>query len=312
MLSETSSSSTVKGEARLPSPASFEADISDDLLSNHGDSNLALSGLLDKMEPPADEENQFQPSPQKHHRQTFRKLTTWILINIFATIAIVFINKAIFDDPSFRGAQLSFASFHFFITFSTLHIVSSPGIAFFERRRARIQDVLPLATAMCLNVILPNLSLAFSSVTFYQTVRVLLTPAVAVLNFALYGTAIPRQAAYTLVPVCVGVAMVTHYDVRPAVDGADITHTSPLGVFFAIAGVLASSVYTVWIAFFHKKLEMTSVQLLHNQALVGATMLLYFIPFIDTLPAVRDVAMSRWFAILMVSFVGFLYTWVGC
>lgn len=151
---------------------------------------------------------------------------------------------------------------------------------------------------MCLNVVLPNLSLAFSSVTFYQTARVLLTPVVVILNFALYQIAIPRQAAYTLVPVCIGVAMVTYYDVKP---GANVTHTSSLGVFFAMTGVLASSVYTVWISYFHKKLEMSSVQLLHNQSLVGATMLLYFIPFIDTLPAVRDVSMSRWLTILMVS-----------
>lgn len=226
------------------------------------------------------------------------KLLAWIIVNILATIGIVFVNKAIFDDPSFRNAQLSFASFHFFVTFGTLHVVSLPRFGFFERRRARLIDILPLAGAMCLNVILPNLSLAYSSVTFYQTVRVLLTPIVAALNYLLYQMTIPRQAAYTLVPVCLGVAMVTYYDVQP---GATEKPTSFLGVFFAMTGVVASSIYTVWIAYFHKKLEITSVQLLHNQSLVGAVMLLYAIPLIDTLPIFSEVALNKWLMIFMVS-----------
>ncbi|GAB7355743.1 hypothetical protein MBLNU459_g6433t1 [Dothideomycetes sp. NU459] len=254
------------------------------------------SCFLEKIKPVADEENQMPASASGQRQKRSRKLMIWMTINIVATIAIVFINKYIFDDPSFRNAQLSFAAFHFFITFGTLHLVSLPRIAFFERRRARVLDALPLAAAMCLNVVLPNLSLAYSSVTFYQTVRVLLTPMVAIINYYLYKTAIPRQAAYTLVPVCIGVAMVTYYDVKP---GANVTNTSSLGVFFAMSGVLASSIYTLWISYFHKKLEMTSVQLLHNQSLIGAICCMYFVPFVDTLPVLKEVSVGQWTALFL-------------
>ncbi|CAD0097007.1 unnamed protein product [Aureobasidium vineae] len=140
------------------------------------------------------------------------KLLFWIAVNIIATTAIVFINKSIFDDPSFRGAQVSFATFHFLVTFATLHTVSSTRFGFFDRKRAALRDILPLAAAMCLNVILPNLSLAYSSITFYQTARVLLTPITAFLNYVLYQKTVPSKAVCALVPVCAGVAMVTYFD----------------------------------------------------------------------------------------------------
>jgi solute carrier family 35 protein E3 len=249
--------------------------------------------LLEKKEH-LDEEGGDAPAPAKKPS----KLLVWIAVNIIATTAIVFINKSIFDDPSFRGAQVSFATFHFLVTFATLHTVSSTRFGFFERKRAALRDILPLAAAMCLNVILPNLSLAFSSITFYQTARVLLTPITAFLNYILYKKTIPRQAVCALVPVCAGVAMVTYFDVRP---GATSKGTSFYGVIFALTGVCMSGIYTCWISHYHLKLQMSSLQLLHNQSLIGGMLLIYLIPFVDTLPVFSEVPLQRWLMIAMVS-----------
>lgn len=133
---------------------------------------------------------------------------------------------------------------------------------------------------------------------FYQTSRILLTPITALLNYHLYGKTIARQAAYTLIFVCLGVGIVSYYDVKP---GSSTQSTSLLGVFFALSGVVASSVYTVWIGHFHKKLDMTSHQLLHNQSLCGAVLLLYLIPYLDSFPVWSEVSGSRWFLIFFVS-----------
>jgi solute carrier family 35 protein E3 len=249
--------------------------------------------LLEKKEH-LDEEGGDAPAPAKKPS----KLLVWIAVNIIATTAIVFINKSIFDDPSFRGAQVSFATFHFLVTFATLHTVSSTRFGFFDRKRAALRDILPLAAAMCLNVILPNLSLAFSSITFYQTARVLLTPITAFLNYILYKKTIPRQAVCALVPVCAGVAMVTYFDVRP---GATSKGTSFYGVIFALTGVCMSGIYTCWISHYHLKLQMSSLQLLHNQSLIGGMLLIYLIPFVDTLPVFSEVPLQRWLMIAMVS-----------
>jgi len=126
---------------------------------------------------------------------------------------------------------------------------------------------------MCLNVVLPNLSLAFSTVTVYQLCRVLLTPMTAIINYILYRATIPRNAALVLIPVCLGVGITSYYDTqaKPAAPGQAIATTSMIGVFFALSGVCASSVYTVLIGSYHKKLNMSSSQLLLNQAPISVS-----------------------------------------
>lgn len=222
----------------------------------------------------------------------------WMVVNTFATIGIVFVNKAIFSDPSLKLVQLTFAAFHFTVTWLTLYILSRPRFAFFVPRRASIREIAPLSIAMSLNVILPNLSLAFSTVTFYQVARILLTPCVALMNYVLYRQTLPPAAVAALLPACAGVGMVSYYDSLPAADAA-VKTTSGLGVVFAFTGIFASSLYTVWIASYHRKLQMSSMQLLFNQAPVSAFMLLYVIPFVDTFPVWSTVSVSRWVMILM-------------
>lgn len=170
----------------------------------------------------------------------------------------------------------------------------------FVPRRVAIKEIIPLAIAMSMNVILPNLSLAFSTVTFYQVARILLTPTVALMNFVLHRATLPRNAIYALVPACLGVGMVSYYDSQPTGDET-VKTTSGLGILFAFTGIFASSLYTVWIASYHKKLQMNSMQLLFNQAPVSAFMLLYVIPFIDTFPVWSEVPLNRWVMIMMVS-----------
>jgi solute carrier family 35 protein E3 len=169
----------------------------------------------------------------------------------------------------------------------------------FVPKRVAIKEVIPLAIAMSLNVILPNLSLAFSTVTFYQIARILLTPMVALMNFVLYKSTLPRNAILALIPACLGVGMVSYYDSLPSADAA-IKTTSGLGVLFAFMGIFASSLYTVWISSYHKRLQMNSMQLLFNQAPLAAFMLLYAIPFVDTFPVWSEVRINRWMLIMMV------------
>ncbi|KAI1104241.1 integral membrane protein [Jackrogersella minutella] len=222
----------------------------------------------------------------------------WIVVNTVATIGIVFTNKAIFSDPSLKLAQLTFAAFHFFMTWLLLFTLSRPRFAFFSHRHISLRDIIPLSVAMSLNVILPNLSLAFSTVTFYQVARILLTPTVATMDFVLYKAILPRNAIIALIPACLGVSMVSYYDSLPT-DDTSVKTTSGLGVIFAFSGIFASSLYTVWIKSYQRKLQVSSMQLLFNQAPVSALLLLYAIPFVDTFPIWTEVPVDRWFMILM-------------
>jgi solute carrier family 35 protein E3 len=93
--------------------------------------------------------------------------------------------------------------------------------------------------------------------------------------------------------------MVSYYDSLPTGD-ANVKTTSGLGVIFAFSGIFASSLYTVWISSYCKKLQMSPMQLLFNQAPVSAFMLLYVIPFVDTFPVWSEVALNRWVMIMAV------------
>lgn len=210
----------------------------------------------------------------------------------------VFTNKSILTDPSFRNCQVSFAAYHFFVTGATLWAASRPWCGFFVPKSVAIIQMLPLAAAMGIQVILQNLGLAHSSVMFHQLARLLLTPVTALLNYLLYGAKIPRAATLPLILLCAGVGMVSYYDSLPTTDGK--VTTSLLGIMFAFSGVGASAIYTVWIGHYHKKLEMSSMQLLLNQAPVSAGLLLCTIPWIETPPTVSFVPASTWVLVLMV------------
>lgn len=75
-----------------------------------------------------------------------RKFLIWTIINMAATIGIVFTNKAIFDDPDFKLMQTSFASFHFVCTGLTLYVVSRPRIGAFVPKRAGLVEMLPVSS----------------------------------------------------------------------------------------------------------------------------------------------------------------------
>ena len=211
----------------------------------------------------------------------------------------VFVNKRIFADPALRHCQVTFAAYHFLITALLLYALSRPAINMFEAKPTSVATILPLSLAMIFNVVLPNASLAYSSVQFYQICRSLMTPCVALLNFVLYQMTIPKQAIYTLVPMCIGVVMVSYFDTAAKTD-SNANGTTPIGVFFAFSGVLASSIYTVWISRYHKLLECTSMQLLLNQAPVSVMIMVYVIPFTDNITVWKDTPAPMWMLIVIV------------
>ncbi|KAG7420482.1 Solute carrier family 35 member E3 [Fusarium oxysporum f. sp. raphani] len=244
-------------------------------------------------------EEHEKPSPEPIKKKSPVKAIIWTVVNVVATVLIVFTNKAIFSDKALKFMQLTFAAFHFTITWLALFVLSCERFAFFTPQGASFRQTAPLSIAMALNVVFPNLSLAYSTVAFYQIARILVTPVVAAMDYVLYKVTLPVRARIALLPACIGVGMVSYYDSRPT--NSAINSTSDLGAIYAFAGVFFSSLYTVWIASYRRRLNMTSMQLLFNQAPISAFMLLYFIPFVDTFPAWTEVSMNRWVFIALSS-----------
>ncbi|KAI0402601.1 integral membrane protein [Xylaria palmicola] len=297
-LSTPSVSSRANSRSENERPCNYP-DRDDDRMPFRGDAGDGDSRRPNELEDALFEKAVTEhPVPGPSSQTGFALASFWIAVNTLSTIGIVFTNKAIFSDPSLKLAQLTFAAFHFFMTWLLLYALSRPRFAYFVPRRTTIREVIPLSIAMSLNVILPNLSLAYSSITFYQVARILLTPTVAMMDFFLYHTTLPRNAIIALIPACFGVGVVSYYDSLPT-DDANVKITSSMGVIFAFAGIFASSLYTVWIKSYQRKLQISSMQLLFNQAPVSAFVLLYVIPFVDTFPPWSLVPLNRWLMILM-------------
>ncbi|KAJ1335165.1 solute carrier family 35 member E3 [Microdochium nivale] len=292
---ENRMSCSIMDQARRPSQASHDTTSSSTVIDDDDMGDALKDQKLLEKDPMGDLESD---KPEAQPKSAIGSTLFWLTVNTLATVAIVFTNKAIFSDPSLKLVQLSFAAFHFFITWLTLFVLSRPQMAYFTPRKASIRDMLPLAIAMGLNVVLPNLSLAYSSVTFYQVARILLTPVVAIMNFVLYKSTLPRRAVVALIPACAGVGIVSYYDSLPTGD-TNVKPTTGLGVIFAVCGIFASSLYTVWIASYHRKLQMNSMQLLYNQAPVSTVLLLYVIPFVDVFPEWKELPVDRWALIAM-------------
>ena len=219
----------------------------------------------------------------------------------------VFCNKAIFSDKSFSQCQAAFAAFHFFVTASTLYILSRPAVGMFEPRKIPIMNMLPLAIAMAMNIVGMNVSLQVSTITFYQITRVLLTPIVAVINFFFYKKTIPRTAVYALIPMCFGVGLISYYDQKPTPDpGAPIKAIGALSVLLAFGSVTVSGIYTIWIGTYQRKYEVNGFQLLFNQAPLGGVLLLYVVPWSDKFPALDQTPAVMWGMILLSGFLAAL------
>ncbi|KAL4884798.1 hypothetical protein BJY04DRAFT_170616 [Aspergillus karnatakaensis] len=221
----------------------------------------------------------------------------WTFLNVTSTVGIVFTNKSIMSNVSFSNRQVSLACYHFFITGATLWLASSRWFGAFVPKHVSLKQMTPIAAAMAIQVVLQNLSLAHSSVMFHQLARLLLTPAVAFLNYVLFRVKIPRAALVPLVLLCTGVGVVTYYDSLPTADSGSTTTTQ--GVIFALTAVCASSIYTVWIGHYHKRFELSSMQLLLNQAPISACLLLCAIPWAEDTPAVSSVPSSMWSMVLL-------------
>lgn len=159
--------------------------------------------------------------------------------------------------------------------------------------------MLPLALVLCGAVILPNFSLAYASIPFYQIVRETLTPIVDAMNFILRVPQpnVPRMALVSLLPMCIGVYIVTYYQYLAADEPG--TEKS-VGISAALFGVLVSACYITSMDLFQRRFQIDSRQLALNQAPLAGIALLYILPWADTFPNAREVPLGIWARLLLV------------
>ena len=105
------------------------------------------------------------------------------------------------------------------------------------------------------------------------------TPCVALLQYLYLGKSVTLLTIGALASVCVGVALTN--------TGA--SGTTSLGASIATAAFIVTAFYQVWIGKKIKDFNVSSPQLLLNQAPISVLLLAFLVPFFDTIPDVTAI-----------------------
>jgi solute carrier family 35 protein E3 len=192
----------------------------------------------------------------------------YMMLNMSSSVGIVFVNKLVFVHYGFNYAT-TLTCFHFFITFIGLLVCARCGL--FEAKTLQVRSVLKISSAFCGFVVLTNLSLRYNSVGFYQVMKVLTTPYIVVVEYLFYGKSTTTIIKASLAVICIGASITSTTDYQ----------LNLIGALLAIAAIVVTSHYQIWVGTEQKELGCNSQQLLLYQAPVSACMLLFVIPCVD-------------------------------
>ncbi|XP_061419105.1 solute carrier family 35 member E3 [Lethenteron reissneri] len=200
---------------------------------------------------------------------TPRRVACAMLCNFASSVAVVFLNKWLYEHHGFPS--LSLTLLHFACTALGLELCRR--MALFAPRTLSPRQLLPLALSFCGFVALTNLSLRSNTVGTYQLAKAMTTPVIVALQTVFYGRRFSAKVQLTLVPITMGVVLNSFYDVRFNV----------LGSVYAALGVVVTSLYQVWVGEKQKELQVNSMQLLYYQAPMSCAMLLFVVPLAEPL-----------------------------
>jgi len=212
----------------------------------------------------------------------------WVVGSIVSTVAIVQVNKLVFETwPRVTTLTL----IHFIIQFIGFEICGSMGL--FEIKRLPAPVALQVSFAMAISILANNMSLDVNSVGFYQGSKLLVIPTVMMLEKVLnpsrtYST----KLKMAIVIVCAGMAVATVSDPR----------TSPLGVFICCIAVVSTGTGQIWIGTKQKEFDLSPINITHSiVGFMGAWVLFPALLFDGGLSAFEGCPI---FAVIVSSFLG--------
>ncbi|XP_046339540.1 solute carrier family 35 member E3-like [Haliotis cracherodii] len=190
-----------------------------------------------------------------------------LVLNICCSIVIVLLNKWIYTHYGFPNITLT--CIHFIVTTFGLFLCKLGNL--FQPKSLPFLQMLPLALTFCGFVVFTNLSLETNTVGTYQLIKTMTTPCIIVIQTYAYSRSFSWKVKSTLIPITIGVFLNSFYDVKFNI----------VGIGFATAGVLVTSLYQVWVGEKQHEFQVNSMQLLYYQAPLSAVLLMFVIPFFE-------------------------------
>ncbi|KAL0218456.1 hypothetical protein P9112_004109 [Eukaryota sp. TZLM1-RC] len=136
------------------------------------------------------------------------------------------------------------------------------------------KDVAPLSLAFTGYVVLNNLSLLYNPVNFYQILKILVSPTVALFEYFIYKKKFGIVTISSLGLVSIGVLFATVGDTDFKLDF--------VGAVAGFSAVIVTAFYQIWSGTLQRKLNVSSVQLLYKMVPYSLISLTAFVPLFDS------------------------------
>jgi len=191
-----------------------------------------------------------------------------ILLNIVSSVGIIFLNKTIFKKYEWNYATC-LTSLHFFVNFMGCEGLIWAG--YVRRRGLPWREAIPMGLAWSGSIIFANFSLMLNTTGYYQAMKLLLAPVIVVWQLLVFGVKTDPRERNALVPLILGVGLITVSDLTPSLSGT----------LWAILQLLSAAAVMTWVKSKQKKHNMHPTQLLHNNAFVCFVVMTPISPTID-------------------------------
>jgi solute carrier family 35 protein E3 len=196
-------------------------------------------------------------------------------LNVCASCGTIFLNKLLFKQYGFKfGTVLTVC--HFVVTFLLVLLCAMCNL--FSVKKLELKRVLPISLAFCGYVVFNNISLMYNSVSFYQVMKILCTPAIIAIETLVYNKPTSFQIKLTLIPVCFGIFVTVCTDVE----------INLIGSIFALVAVGSNAMYTIYGKRKQNELNVNAMQLLLYQSIMSAIILAFCVPVFDNIKELAE------------------------
>jgi solute carrier family 35, member E3 len=158
---------------------------------------------------------------------------------------------------------------HLFSTYVLLFVGSQ--LALFSARSLPRPEAIKLACGSMGFIALTNLSLQYNSVGFYQIMKVMTLPVVAVAERVVYQRPTSKRVVMSLIVVCIGAVTLSLTDFKINI----------LGSVYAVLAILTTAFYQVWGGALQKSLQCNALQLQLSISPWAGLMLTPLVPLFD-------------------------------
>lgn len=124
-----------------------------------------------------------------------RRIAAGLMVNLFSSICIVFVNKWIYVHYGFPNMTLTLV--HFVVTWLGLHICHRMDL--FSPKSLPLRRIVLLALSFCGFVAFTNLSLQNNSIGTYQLAKAMTTPVIILIQTTYYRKTFSTKIKLTLV-----------------------------------------------------------------------------------------------------------------